>query len=262
MPYALASMMLWDTAYESGRKGVYIGRLDTFRPLRLLEYRPNPRKGTDTMPTNRYDFEFQDEPQECDKGFPWTVVRTPGASHLDFIAVSHRHVGVRTHYFHRRTIGHRRVGCEACDAGNRSRWTGYLLGLSHPAGQRILFEFTPTAAQYLLPLYEVRESIRGLRIRASRPSKRENGTIVLAFRGYLEDPSALPDAVPIKPLLFNIWGLIQPADDEEHSSSRAELTQHEKEGLRKSRGRNGRKAEEVDQTLHDLAGQLRIPMAE
>jgi hypothetical protein len=211
------------------------------------------------MPAPRYDFDFQDEPEVGDKGFPWTVVRTPATSVLEFIVVSHRHLGVRTHYFRNRTIGHRKGICDACKQGNVSRWTGYLLGVTNGTGQRILFEFTPSAAQYVLPLYEARESIRGLKIRASRPSKRPNGTVALAFRGYADDTSALPDAIPIKPLLFNIWGIGDPDGAELSDPAPAPMTEAEIQSTRRGNRQPRIKTAGAEEIVRDLAGQLKLP---
>lgn len=210
------------------------------------------------MPNPRLDFNFQDEPNENDTGFPWTVVRTPASNHLDLICVSAKHTGVRTHYFRGRTIGCSRSKCEACDSGNISRWSGYLLAVANKTGQRVLFEFTPTAQKYLKALYETHPSLRGMRLRAHRPSKRANGTIVLQAFGFVPSPSDLPEEVPIRPLLFHIWGVAVDAGDSAAAAADDGFTEHETNTARGRKPRGRGKVEPIAETLSDLPGQMRL----
>lgn len=214
------------------------------------------------MSRSNNPFAFEDTPNESDLGFPWTVKRTPAQGSLEMVCLSHRHVGVRTHYFRNRTIGCRRSECDACLHGNRSRWTGYLLCQQLPTGTKLLFEFTPTAVQFLIPLYEKHESIRGIKIQAFRPSRKTNGTITLSFRGFVAHPDQLPDAPEIRPLLFHIWGVLDDNPAAAAAAADAPMTECEKLSTYTKRRRNGSASPQADQILKELEGQLRLPGAE
>ncbi len=147
---------------------------------------------------------------ECTHG--WEITRASHLKPVTFCCVSDAHYGVYTHYFHRRTMPHLLTGCEACDAGLDRRWLGYLLAVLQGNKRRIIFEFTPAAAETVVSAEGKFGSLRGHVFSASRTANRNNGKVQLDLRPGKFDPSLLPPDEPIKPLLARIWGYQKSVD--------------------------------------------------
>lgn len=145
-------------------------------------------------------------PRKSEVTCGWELIRASHIKPTVFCCVSDVHYGVYTHYFQRRTMPHLQAGCAACDAGLERRWLGYLLGILQGNKRKIIFEFTPAAAEKVVEVEGKWQSLRGAVFSATRTANRNNGKVQLDLRPGKFDPSQLPPAEPIKPILARIWG--------------------------------------------------------
>lgn len=157
-------------------------------------------------------FRSERTPSSADSSSAWSIKRADSERPLPLVSLSTEWIGIRTHFWHGRTVPCRNDFCEACQAHLVSRWHGYLLTAHGSTDQRIVFEFPANALAILDSAFKQHGTLRGFRFVASRASKKPNGRVVLTPKDFVPNPSRLPVEVDAWPVLAHIWGLDDGAD--------------------------------------------------
>lgn len=154
-----------------------------------------------------YDLRTEDTPGAVIYTSGWTIKRAPinGSLHLD--CLSSVWVGCRTHWANGRTQPCLSTDCPWHAQGVPATWHGYIAGQESRTKERILFEFTDSAAARFIEAKARYGSLYGVKVSASRASQKPNGRVVIGFGGKHPDPSSLPSEVAILPILARIWRL-------------------------------------------------------
>jgi hypothetical protein len=220
---------------------------------------PNPRKVSRAM-IKQSDLFIEESPSESDSHYTWNIRRAPPDRPLPLVVVSRKVFGVRTHYWSGRTVPCVRKDCPACAAGRLSRWTGYIACLDPGDFSKVLFEFTPPAAEQIQRFQAEAGFLREAKILATRAKKTANGRVSIAWKGRYEHPERLPVEPDLLGVLFHIWGMRQQDETSSGGYDQGELADHEKpKGPKKPQGEGPQDAC-ANRIVRDLAGQLRLPL--
>lgn len=148
-----------------------------------------------------------DPPADLDR-FAFRIVRTPAAKPLTAIATSTDVVGCCTHFINNRTIPcEGPPNCPACTEGYSWRWHGYLSAVLTDTLEHVLFEFTAATSETFRTYLKLHNNMRGCHFKASRPSGKPNGRVVIAAKPTDEQRVRLPDPPDIKQILCHIWNV-------------------------------------------------------
>lgn len=159
------------------------------------------------MEASRDEVCFEPVPPDSERHTGWDIDRAPPKGALDLVCVSADFLGLRTHFFERRTVPHLKGACAACAKGYPSTWHAYLLAIEAASMRRIVFETTAAGEPVLSDARSRRGSLRGFRFLAMRAAERDNARVVLipkegvALRGELPADESLWD------ILCRIWRL-------------------------------------------------------
>lgn len=151
---------------------------------------------------------WSDSPPEEPNQFSFDIVRTPASKPLIAIATSLEIVGRMTHFAKNRTLPCMGEGqCDWCEAGHSSRWHGYLAAVSTDTYQHFLFEFTAKAGDTFKNYMLQYTQIRACQFRASRPSGKSNGRVIISCHRLDETRLCLPDPPNVKRILSHVWNI-------------------------------------------------------
>lgn len=151
---------------------------------------------------------FTSTPPAVPAGYALRIVRTPAQKPITGIVTSTDLVGCATHYTGNRTVPcEGQDHCKACQDGLSWRWHGYLGCILTDTLEHVLFEFTATASDTFQNYYKVQATMRGCHFRASRPSGKHNGRVVIACKPYDQSRARLPDPPDVEGILCHIWGV-------------------------------------------------------
>lgn len=148
------------------------------------------------------------EPPKQTHGFSLRILRTPAAKPLVGIVTSCDVVGTNTHY-----VNHRTLPCEGdehckfCEDGHSWRWHGYLAAILLDSLEHVIFEFTATASETFSTYQKLHITMRGCLFKASRPSGRTNGRVVIQCKPADEQRHRLPDPPNLINILCHIWNV-------------------------------------------------------
>lgn len=148
------------------------------------------------------------DPPDDASPYVFRIVRTPAASPIVGIITCDEAVGCSTHFVHHRTVpceGPRT--CPHCNEGHSWRWHGYVSAMLTPSLEHVLFEFTATASDAFKNYRLLHQRLRACRFRAYRPSKRNNGRVVIQTSPGDPNLVRLPDPPDIRRLLCHIWNV-------------------------------------------------------
>jgi hypothetical protein len=163
------------------------------------------------------------------------IVRTPATGVYTAIVTGLEAVGCNTHYANNRTVpceGPRQ--CNLCHEGFSYRWHGYLTALTLPSLEHVVFEFTATAADTFANYRRLHGTLRACRFRASRPSKRPNGRVLIETSPGDPQKTRLPDPPNLRKILCHIWNVQytenQPTDMTRPPFQRVNVDDNGKDG--------------------------------
>jgi hypothetical protein len=134
------------------------------------------------------------------------------------IALGDDLVGTQTHYYQGRTTPHREADCPACDAGQPSRWYGYLLVWSPKTKLRAILEITAASAE-MYDIYRTQHgTLRAARVIVWRPNGKPNGRVKAILERSEFAANELPTDVDLRPILCRMWDVL---DDTQTQTSGA-----------------------------------------
>lgn len=214
------------------------------------------------MNDSRDLFRTGERPNEKDRGTGWDIVR-PNHLQPDTIAiVSHTFFPTRIHHFKGSTIACRKDGCAACNAGESSRWRGYLLGIVAKSRRRVIMECSAEVEQILEDLKETYTTLRGLVVVFTRTKKRSNGKHLITFMSKLADDSVLPQDRDVWPIICRIFGIeefVSPAAGEKTIGEQDQIKP--RSDGRRQRGLKRNTASEFEQLVNSEPGTIPVSVA-
>ena len=148
---------------------------------------------------------WADRPDTVNEEQHFQIMRTPPGGQMRGVITTDDYVGVNLHYYRGRSTPCRKNSCEACEAGHRPRWTGYVLLMSIKTRKVNIFEFTQRAWNAFNQVRAVKGSLRGVELIASRLGKRDNGPLTVVFEEARHDADMLPPAPELREILERIW---------------------------------------------------------
>lgn len=163
------------------------------------------------MLDDREKFRFERVPEELNSPGAYILRRTPHDRQGNYVSVSADFIGIRTHFFNKRTCPCLKFACPACDAGNRARWNGYLLVVDKKDQMLVIFEFTSRIVRNIDDHIKLIGTMRGTEFLCFRPSGKVNGGLSIQIKGVHPKATSLPKDVPIWPILSHIWGIKESA---------------------------------------------------
>jgi len=151
---------------------------------------------------------FTSEPPRLPDGYVFRVVRTPATACFTAVVTSLEVVGTQTHFANNRTTPCDGIDqCALCTDGFSRRWHGYVSCVATPTLEHVLFEFTAHASDTFRNYHDLHGTMRACQFRAFRPSKRNNGRVVIHTAPGDESRMRLPEPPNIAKLLCHLWNV-------------------------------------------------------
>lgn len=148
---------------------------------------------------------YADRPHDAGTPSGFRIIRTPEKGTLHGRVASDKMLGVYLHYWRGRSTPCQGADCDACRAGARARWTGYVFLAAMRTPEVAIFEFTERAFTPFDAYYTEHTTLRGALVEASRLSTRPNGPLHVVLRApAIRDPN-LPTPVALQGILEKIW---------------------------------------------------------
>jgi len=151
---------------------------------------------------------FTNEPPDMPNGYVFRIVRTPANSVLQAAITCDDAVGCETHFANNRTVPCEGPdACDLCTEGYSRRWHGYVSAVLHPSLEHVLFEFTAQASDTFKNYRLLHNTLRACLFKASRPSKRPNGRVIIHTSPGDEQRIRIPPPPDIRKILCHIWNV-------------------------------------------------------
>jgi len=146
--------------------------------------------------------------------YAFRIRRTPAAGKIEAYVTCTDVVGCNTHFLSNRTVPCEGPDCcQACADGFSYRWHGYLTALDAGTHEHFLFEFTAQSAETFANYAKLHAGLRGCRFKATRPSGRPNGRVLIQCAPADLAATRIPAPANVQKLLCHIWGIkYDPAD--------------------------------------------------
>ncbi len=152
--------------------------------------------------------QWTDEPPKDQRGFALRILRTPPTKAIVALVTSTDVLGCITHYARNRTLPCEGEDvCQLCQEGHSYRWHGYIGAIMVDTLEHFLFEFTATASDTFRQYQRLHDTMRGCHFKASRPSQRNNGRVVIQCKPGDEQRLRLPNPPDLKKVLCHIWNV-------------------------------------------------------
>lgn len=158
---------------------------------------------------------FRSEPRDEGGGVPYGILRVSPGKEVTGIILSRRHVGAELHYWKGRSRLHRRGECEACAAGHKPRWYGYVYVLRTGIGTLSILEFTARCWPTIREYYQSVGDLRGARFNACRVRPQTNAPMSLTLSEIRVPSAGLPDPASLQEVLARMWEVSVPEPSEE-----------------------------------------------
>lgn len=113
--------------------------------------------------------------------------------------------GCYTHFWRGRTTPCHPPDCEACEAGRKPRWYGYLTIWNPQATTRAILELTPPCIPAIEAHLRNNHTLRNARITARRASKRPNARLIVELDTTAYAGPEAPQPVDIQAELCRMW---------------------------------------------------------
>lgn len=156
---------------------------------------------------------WSNRPTQADSEKLWSVRRAPPRGELRALILSHDVTGRQTHFWHGRTQPCRGEACEACQAGQRARWQGWVAAIESGTAERILVEITALATKPLIEWFATHRTLRGAVLTLKRANSKPNARIVAQLSESAYPTDQLQRAPQIEPMLMRMWQLKPTATD-------------------------------------------------
>ncbi len=164
---------------------------------------------------------WTNEPPKQPHGFSLRILRTPPAKAIVAIVTATDVLGCNTHYVNHRTLPCEGMEtCKFCQEGHSWRWHGYLAAILQDSLEHVLFEFTAAASDTFANYQKLHNNMRGCYFKASRPSGRTNGRVVIQCRPADTQRHCLPAPPDVKNILCHIWNVQNTLADERFMADR------------------------------------------
>jgi len=152
--------------------------------------------------------QWSNDPPTEDPEYAHRIIRTPGTKPICGIITSPDLIGCLTHFVNNRTIPCEAPNaCGPCDSGSSRRWHGYVSLLNNATMEHAIFEMTAAACDPLKNYGLAHQTLRACSIRASRPSGKSNGRVIIETRHIDESRYRLPEPFNVRMVLCHIWNI-------------------------------------------------------
>lgn len=155
------------------------------------------------------DLPWRDAPPVSPKLPHLPLIRIGAAATVSGAVTVDAHVGIDTHFFHRRTLPCVGAGCPGCAEGRPKRWEGYIAIYTTAPSRHVIIALTPGLAADLLAFAADKSTLRGRFVSITRQGKRPNGRLTITCEDRLIPPEKLPPPPLLRAHLAHIWGLDQ-----------------------------------------------------
>ena len=159
------------------------------------------------MPNHLNGVRWSTAPQEGQKGENLRIIRAPQSGTLRVMILSHQVTGTMTHYTNGRTQPCMGKGCPSCAQATPARWHGWLIVLNEASDEKMILEITEGPGETLAAFYSEHRTLRGLRVKLSRPSGKQNGRVHMLRGDQVTNHAELPKCPDLQKVLLKIWGL-------------------------------------------------------
>jgi hypothetical protein len=153
---------------------------------------------------------WKTRPDPDDRSYSVPLTRCPPDRSICGIITSREIAGRDLHYWQGRTRPCEHPTCDACDAGRKPRWYGYV-SIYHPRSHAIaIFELTPACDPAIQAYLTEHGTIRGAKLTLRRSSTKLNGKILAELEPGSYDGTRLPEPVDVRAILHHIWEIAPP----------------------------------------------------
>ena len=135
------------------------------------------------------------------------IVRAPWKGWLHCMILSHKVEGTWTHYANGRPQPCFGESCPSCKLAMPTRWHGWAIIAKEPSGEKAILEFPRGPADLLAEFFSSHRTLRGLRIKLTRPNGKSNGRVHMLRGEQAMNHADLPRVPELQPILMKIWGL-------------------------------------------------------
>lgn len=139
----------------------------------------------------------------------YRILRCPTGRPITGVVLDDEFVGTNLHYWKGRSKPCEGATCEACEAGHRPRWKGYVHLYSPQTKTIVIFEFTERVVHEFRAFQTRFGSLRGACITARRLNSKVNGPLLLEFAEGRQDGALLPQVTDLREILCRIWEVKQ-----------------------------------------------------
>lgn len=153
-------------------------------------------------------------PSKMDMPLRYEVNRASAKGHPPHLVLSHDVEGAYIHFFRGRSTKCGGKKCEACIAGIRRDWRGYLIVAEPRTRTLSLMELTPASMPPIDAYFRSHRTLRGAIVETKRIPELANGRLsskiyeaAMSVEGFTKPPS-------IRRILQKLWGLkLEPQPD-------------------------------------------------
>lgn len=149
---------------------------------------------------------WTDLPVEMKEARPDILSPKPGQT-LNLVILSDTVLGVETHYFGERTrpCEGDESSCLGCQAKLQTRWKGYLVVWTGNGQPQAIAELTTEAYRRCQPLQDRTTSLRGRKLKVSRPPGKANNRVRAEVGEYQLGWQNLSLPLDLECALYRIW---------------------------------------------------------
>ena len=159
------------------------------------------------MATRFDEGSFSRRPRKDQMPVRFDLKRVPPEGMSGLICISGDVVGTDVHFYRKRTKPHMGEDCEACRAGVRLDWRGYLF-FWRPRQQEIqCVELTPASMAPIDSAFNQYRSLRGCKMNLIRVPEAANGRLKAQVFAAASDLTGVPACPGLRKYLCRVWGL-------------------------------------------------------
>lgn len=149
---------------------------------------------------------FTRRPPDEEKEPQWQIIRCGGTETLRGMCLSHDLLGCYTHFFRGRTTPCTRPKtCEACEAGNVTRWHAWIAAMNVRRLDRAIVELTFAAMPQVDESFCRFRTLRGLDFEITRRGGKQNGRLVWRAKAGTLPQEQVPRAPDLPKMLLRMW---------------------------------------------------------
>lgn len=146
-------------------------------------------------------------PDKSDMPMRYEVNRAGPKGHLIHLILSHDVDGAHIHFYRGRSARCGGEKCDACLAGIRKDWRGYLIVTTIKTRVLSLMELTPAAMPPVDVYFRTHRTLRGAFISTIRIPAEKNGRLRSTLEESCYNVENFPKPPPVRQILKKLWGL-------------------------------------------------------